>query len=161
VAQYSLKILDINTTLAVVSALNSVAVYRLKQTWKAVSKSALKQFQQLDEKTRIRELRALMEIRPLPCLPYLGMYLIDLSFVYDGYFKHLEVDWTPEPCVHWYFFNMISIILSELMWFKKQRYTFKKDEELYELLLSLPAFSSDTLYVYSKAAEPATNRSQS
>jgi len=82
------KLSDLNnlhSLKAVVTGLQSVPIYRLAQTWKSVPRKERTTFEKLgvflsDENNR-KTLRDHMNAAKLPCIPHLGMYLTDLSFL--------------------------------------------------------------------------------
>ncbi|WFD31456.1 cell division cycle- protein [Malassezia sp. CBS 17886] len=73
---------------SIVSALNSTSIFRLRRTWDLLSGRTLELFRQLERITDTsknyagyREL--LCKISP-PCVPFLGLYTKDLTFIEDG-----------------------------------------------------------------------------
>ena len=76
-----------NSLMAIIVALKSAPIYRLKKTWSAhVSKRDLTQFERLadlmfdtsDNKRKIRDMH--MHCK-LPCIPFLGLFLTDLIHI--------------------------------------------------------------------------------
>ncbi|KAJ3264561.1 hypothetical protein HK104_006452 [Borealophlyctis nickersoniae] len=77
-----------NTLMAILSALNSSTIIRLKKTWEQMSSKTRVMFEHLREATdhsrNYAQYRAkLRKVNP-PCLPFLGLYLTDLTFTEDG-----------------------------------------------------------------------------
>eukprot|EP01134_Creolimax_fragrantissima_P007334 CFRG7334T1 len=105
VSRESFLIRDFHTTLAVVSALNSAGVSRLKRTWKLLPTKYLNEYNDLsllmNSEGNFRKYRAAIALptpQPnsnqsqtisaqtlaSPCLPYLGVFLSDLTFIEEG-----------------------------------------------------------------------------
>ncbi|KAK3315460.1 ras guanine nucleotide exchange factor domain-containing protein [Apodospora peruviana] len=74
--------------MAITCALTDTSIKRLKMTWDTVSvkrKAMLKSLQAIvDFNQNYKVLRARLADRPPPCLPFLGMFLTDLTFVDVG-----------------------------------------------------------------------------
>ena len=74
--------------MAILAALNSSTISRLKKTWEGLSnkhKATLEVLRKATEHTRnYAEYRAIIRSAVAPCLPFLGLYLTDITFCYDG-----------------------------------------------------------------------------
>lgn len=61
---------------------------RLKDTWSRVSKSVKQSIEKLQQLVssdgRFRNLRDALHRTDPPCIPYMGMYLSDLTFIEEG-----------------------------------------------------------------------------
>ena len=86
--QRCLTLNNYNTLMAVLSALNSSTIARLKRTWDGVSGKYRLMFQQLRKSTEhtrnYAEYRARIREALPPCLPFLGLFLTDITFCYEG-----------------------------------------------------------------------------
>ncbi|EME84282.1 uncharacterized protein MYCFIDRAFT_114242, partial [Pseudocercospora fijiensis CIRAD86] len=83
--------LDLNnydSVMSIMCSINSSPVQRLKKTWDVVSKKTKARLQELDKVTDMSKnynsLRRRLEAPAAPCLPFLGVYLTDLTFVIAG-----------------------------------------------------------------------------
>eukprot|EP00117_Sycon_ciliatum_P028573 scpid25592/ scgid22933/ Ras-specific guanine nucleotide-releasing factor RalGPS2; Ral GEF with PH domain and SH3-binding motif 2; RalA exchange factor RalGPS2 len=82
------KLLDlnnINSLVAIVSALQSAPIFRLKRTWADLARKEKTTYQRLQtllsEEDNRKALRHHMEHMKLPCIPYLGVFLTDLTYL--------------------------------------------------------------------------------
>ncbi|KAL8621118.1 hypothetical protein ACOMHN_048160 [Nucella lapillus] len=86
------RLLDLNNlhgAKAVLSALQSAAIFRLNHTWMMVSRKDKATYEKMadlfNEDDNRQKLREAMDCVKLPCIPYLGLYLTDLIYVDVAY----------------------------------------------------------------------------
>jgi son of sevenless-like protein len=74
-----------NAVQEILSGLHSSPVYRLKKTWDGVNPKLKKVFSSLEKlmggDNNYSNFRAALHSESPPCIPYLGMYLTDLTFI--------------------------------------------------------------------------------
>lgn len=82
--------------MAIYSGLNNAALNRLRRTWDSVNQRHLALFENMKNLlaptrnfTKYRE--TLRKLNP-PCVPFLGVYLTDLTFIEDGNSDFLKTD---------------------------------------------------------------------
>ncbi|KAG2173976.1 hypothetical protein INT44_000090, partial [Umbelopsis vinacea] len=85
---------NFNTCMAILSAFDNSAIGRLKRTWEIVgarTNQTLVQIRKLmgHEKNFIEYREIIHSINP-PCIPFLGIYLQDLTFIEDGNSNYLK-----------------------------------------------------------------------
>lgn len=79
---------------AIISALYSSPIHRLKKTWSFVSKETLVKLENMNKlmnsSRNFNEYRDMLKfVSSEPCLPFFGVYLSDLTFIYHGNPDHL------------------------------------------------------------------------
>ncbi|KAJ6229147.1 guanine nucleotide exchange factor [Anaeramoeba flamelloides] len=88
VAEHMKNLNNFNGLMAIIAGLDNSAIFRLKHTWDEVSKQLKDKFLALKEIMKSsgsysNYRQYLHSINP-PCIPYLGVYLTDLTFKEDG-----------------------------------------------------------------------------
>jgi hypothetical protein len=88
IAQHCYELHNYDGLMAIICILNSSTISRLRKTWDAVSqkrREALRSLQEVVEPSQNHKaLRTRLHDHVPPCLPFLGMYLTDLTFVDIG-----------------------------------------------------------------------------
>lgn len=88
VAHQCLEIHNYDGLMAIICSLNSSTINRLRKTWDTISakrKETLRHLQEIVEPAQNNKvLRTRLHDHVPPCLPFLGMYLTDLTFVDIG-----------------------------------------------------------------------------
>jgi hypothetical protein len=81
-----------NTLMAIRSALDSTSIRRLKRSWDNLSakyKAMLEPiYRATDSSRNFAEYRTRLKMAVAPCLPFLGVYLTDMTFIDDGNSDH-------------------------------------------------------------------------
>ncbi|KAK3722763.1 Ras guanine nucleotide exchange factor bud5 [Vermiconidia calcicola] len=98
IATRCLEMNNYESLMAIMCSLNSSVVQRLKRTWEVVSKKTKARLDELssivDFSRNHTSLRRRLEKPVAPCLPFLGIYLTDLTFVDAGNPKTRELSGT-------------------------------------------------------------------
>lgn len=88
VAKKCRELNNFNSIMIIIAALENSAIYRLKKTWKALPKKILQIYTELksyiNTKSNYKILRDAIHSANPPIIPYLGVYLSDLTFIEDG-----------------------------------------------------------------------------
>ncbi|KAK5997350.1 Ras guanine nucleotide exchange factor A [Cladobotryum mycophilum] len=88
IAHQCLELNNYDGVMAIICSLNSSTISRLRKTWDTISlkrKETLQNLQEIVEPSQNNKvLRTRLQDHVPPCLPFLGMYLTDLTFVDIG-----------------------------------------------------------------------------
>lgn len=83
-----LELKNFNGVMQIVTGLSSSAVIRLKSTWANISLKRKDHFaameKLMDMHSNYKAYRELLSATPSPCIPFLGLFLTDLTFIDDG-----------------------------------------------------------------------------
>lgn len=140
-------------TMMIMGGITSSAVYRLRRTWDALSRAHANTFNELKDFTKTEKnfenLREATRTADLPCYPYIGTYLGDLTFIDTG-----SLDYTGEGLINWNKFQATANTLLRLQALQKTGYTFDVISEWHQFLYHLPfEHTEQELYELSKRAE--------
>ncbi|XP_051966153.1 ras-specific guanine nucleotide-releasing factor RalGPS1-like isoform X2 [Xyrauchen texanus] len=90
IAKKLLELNNMHSLVSVVSALQSAPIFRLSKTWALISRKDKATFDKLDYLTSKEENYARMReyirsLKMVPCIPYLGIYLLDMIYIDSAY----------------------------------------------------------------------------
>jgi son of sevenless-like protein len=148
---------NFNTLMAILSGLNASHVHRLKRTWEIVSAKSHQIFESLNvlmdtSKNRINYRETLHSINP-PCVPFLGLYLTDLTFIEDGNRDFLQ---NPEGMINFAKRMKTSEVIREVQQYQNVPYLFTSVPELQDFLKEsfIETVNESDLYNMSLNLEP-------
>jgi len=102
---------NFNGVLQICAAFTNSAVFRLKKTWDKIPKTTKATIDQLQNlvstDSRFRNMRDAINRCDPPSIPYVGMYLTDLSFIEEG-----TPNYSPEGLLNFSKMRMVSPSLS-------------------------------------------------
>jgi len=145
---------NFHSLMGVVAGLNNAAVTRLKWTQAKLQKQ--KRITQImtDIETLTNMEGSYKLYREhvnhclLPCMPYVGVFLMDLTFVEDGNPDYIGdlINFSKRKLVH--------NALSKIDYFQSQPYNFKPVLEIQDVISSFASYDNKQLYDMSLACEP-------
>uniref|UniRef100_A0A3Q3VUZ9 Ras-specific guanine nucleotide-releasing factor RalGPS1 n=1 Tax=Mola mola TaxID=94237 RepID=A0A3Q3VUZ9_MOLML len=90
IAKKLLELNNLHSLVSVVSALQSAPIFRLSKTWALISRKDKATFAKLnyltskeENYTHMREY--IYSLKMVPCIPYLGIYLLDMIYINSAY----------------------------------------------------------------------------
>lgn len=136
VAEHCRELNNFSSMTAIVSALCSSPIYRLKKTWPLVSKECttiLKELSKLMDSAKnfIHYRELLRSVKDVACVPFFGVYLSDLTFTFGGNpdFLHNSSD-----IINFSKRGRIVDIVEEIMSFKKIHYKLKRFDDIQTII---------------------------
>ena len=153
VAEHCRRLQNYNGVNEIISALNSSAVYRLRRTWAALAPRHTRLFRELSElmaNTRnYQNLRHQLHNVEPPLVPYLGVYLTDLTFLEEG---------NPTmrgTFVNWHKCRLQARIIVEVQTYQQTPYALQPVPWLRDFFLNLEApLNPDQQWAASIEIEP-------
>ncbi|XP_043277433.1 ras-specific guanine nucleotide-releasing factor 2-like isoform X2 [Venturia canescens] len=147
-----------NGVLQICAAFTNSSVYRLKKTWEKVSKTNKQIIERLQNVVssdgRFRNLRDALHRCDPPCIPYLGLYLTDLSFIEEG-----TPNFTEDGLLNFSKMRMIAHVIREIRHFQQTPYKIDLIPKVSNYLLDPTLLlEEDDLYRMSLEIEPRTSR---
>ncbi|GAB1868606.1 Ras-specific guanine nucleotide-releasing factor 2-like isoform X1 [Camponotus japonicus] len=147
-----------NGVLQICAAFTNSSVYRLKKTWEKVPKTTKQTIDRLQHIVssdgRFRNLRDALHRCDPPCIPYLGVYLTDLSFIEEG-----TPNITDDGLLNFSKMRMISHVIREIRHFQQTPYKIELISKVTNYLLDTSLLLNEKdLYRMSLEIEPRTSR---
>ncbi|KAG0749124.1 hypothetical protein G6F16_003124 [Rhizopus arrhizus] len=148
---------NFNTCMAILSAFDNSSVGRLKRTWEAVgarTNQILQQIRKLMGANRnFTEYRALIHSVNPPCIPFLGIYLQDLTFIEDGNSNELKKN---KELINFAKRAKTAEVIREIQQYQSSLYQLKPVEEIQDFIKShlLSTRDEEQLYNESLKIEP-------
>eukprot|EP00002_Diphylleia_rotans_P000841 TRINITY_DN1044_c0_g2_i2.p1 TRINITY_DN1044_c0_g2~~TRINITY_DN1044_c0_g2_i2.p1 ORF type:complete len:942 (+),score=200.02 TRINITY_DN1044_c0_g2_i2:261-2828(+) len=138
--------------MAVISGLNTSAVHRLKFTREEIPKRSMEVFTSLEElmssESSFKRYRETLHNCQPPCMPYIGIYLTDLTHIEDGNPTIIDGQINFEKL------KLVFRVISEIRQYQYGTYGFPKSSTLAPFLTLLPHLDDDSMYQISTLREP-------
>ncbi|KAI8970474.1 ras guanine nucleotide exchange factor domain-containing protein [Mycotypha africana] len=148
---------NFNTCMAILSAFDNSSVGRLKRTWEIVgarTNQTLQQIRKLMGANRnFIEYRALIHSINPPCIPFLGIYLQDLTFIEDGNSNVLK---QSKNLINFAKRAKTAEVIREIQQYQSSLYQLKPVKELQEYIRNnlISTRDEEQLYKESLRLEP-------
>lgn len=152
VAESCLECNNFNTALAITAGLTISPISRLSKTWEAIPKKSQESFQKLsslmDGHHNFANYREILNSSQLPCLPYFGIFLRDLTFIDDSFDNRLE-----NGFANFYKMKRMSSVVQSIIQYQSSPFQFTVERGLYNFLKNVAPLPEDTLYKKSTQCE--------
>jgi len=152
---YSLN--NFNTVMSILAGFNSSPIHRLKRTWELLSNKMNLIFENLErvinpQKNYAQYRENLHSVNP-PCVPFLGVYLTDLTFIEDGNSNNLK---SNSQLINFSKQSKTAEVIKEIQQYQLLPYNLNPVKELSDYILNClnEPVDETTLYDISLALEP-------
>lgn len=148
---------NFSTMTAIVSGLNSAPVYRLKRSWDAVNQRYVMMLENLNRimqsSKNFSDYREMIHKLNPPCVPFLGVYLTDLTFIEDGNPDRLRAD---ERLINFGKRQKTAEVIREIMIYQSTPYNLTPVAGIQKFIQDnlVEARTDSDLYTQSLALEP-------
>jgi hypothetical protein len=148
------KLNNFNTLIDIISGLNSNPIHRLSKSWALVPEKYTEELKRLTELTSPQKsyhnLRVAVKERGPPCIPPLGMYLTDITFIEDGNSNKIN------GLVNFGKSRLLGSVIRDLQTLQNSPFVLKKQPSLVvrSRLTHLPYQEMQELYEISQVFEP-------
>lgn len=152
---YSLN--NFNTLMSILAGLNSAPIHRLSRTWELLNSKHLTIVDQLkrtmDRSKNFSVYREELHSVNPPCVPFLGVYLTDLTFIEDGNPDRLKLN---ENLINFSKQSKTADVIREIQQYQNQPYCLQPVPELQKFIIdSFQTFEDENdLYQMSLLIEP-------
>lgn len=152
IAQECRLLNNFNAVFELVSGLNNSGVYRLRKTWDQLKPAQKKQFDELQalsaQDSNFRSLRnAIINLKP-PCIPYIGVFLTDLTFIEDGNPNTLN------DKINFIKRRKLAMLIRDIQTYQQTPYELQDVPELQQMFSELKPLSEEEMYKESLKIEP-------
>ncbi|KAI8811714.1 ras guanine nucleotide exchange factor domain-containing protein, partial [Cladochytrium replicatum] len=154
IAEKCRKLNNFNTMMSIISGLESAHIHRLQRTWAQLSLRTVQSFDMLKNlmsstKNFIKYREALHSINP-PCIPFLGFYLSDLTFIEDGNPDFLKGD---DRLINFSKRGRTAEVIREVQQYQNTAYAYQSVEQLQVYLRQCLQDTSDETDLYNMSLE--------
>ncbi|KAK4512532.1 uncharacterized protein ATC70_003234 [Mucor velutinosus] len=149
-----LQLNNYNTLMAIRSALDSTSIARLRKTWEYISLKYKAMWEPIyratDSQRNFAEYRQRLKTTIAPCLPFLGVYLTDMTFIDDGNADH-RMSPGGKQLINFDKYIKVTRILNEIDQFQISYKLFEVDEIQKFLKKTLESVEQDDQVFYAKS----------
>lgn len=153
IAEYCKALNNFNAMMEIISGLQNSAVFRLKLTWGALpnkyNKSYTDMHQIMSREQNYKNARAFLHNVDPPCIPYLGVYLTDLTFIEDGNPDNLP----DNDYINFIKRQKVSQVISEIQQYQNTPYCLEDVQFIRDYLCSVESLDENTCYQMSLERE--------
>ena len=137
----------------ILSGLQSSGVFRLKDTWGGLQPKWKRRYDEMAERMsrekNFQNFRTSLKMVSPPCIPYLGMYLTDLTFIEDGHKDVME-----DGLINFVKRRQVAGVIREIQQYQQTPYFLQSVPVIKEFLKKLEPLSDDKIYELSISIIP-------
>jgi hypothetical protein len=162
-----LKLNNFNGVFEITSGLQTMSVSRLKQTWSFVKKQQMAKFAELEAvvsgRNRFSSMRNLLKSAPPPVVPYIGIFLTDLTQIEDSCQDYIPLDGADhlgrplKPLINVRKFRDVSNVLLEIQLYQLHEYNYAALLDVHDWLENYECWADEDCYNVSLQLEPPSS----
>ena len=156
VASSCLALNDFNALFSVMSGINSATIHRLKKTWEAIPRKHVELYEKLDKymstDADFRAMRVAVRNCTPPCVPFIGIYLTDLTFIQEEAPDFVMKE--DAKLINFAKCRKFASVIRDIQTYQNTGYNLEQYDELRTLLLNLPDYDDKEMYSMSLLREP-------
>jgi son of sevenless-like protein len=156
VANFSLQLNDFNAVFSVMSGINSATIYRLKKTWEAIPRKHVELYEKLNKymstDADFKAMRTAVRTCEPPCVPFIGIYLTDLTFIQEEAPDFIMKD--DVRLINFAKCRKFAGVIRDIQTYQNIGYNLEQYDELRNLLMNLPDYDDKEMYSMSLLREP-------
>jgi son of sevenless-like protein len=135
VAEKLYELNNFNCVFALCSGLSLTSVYRLKKTWNAIEEEYKQKYVKLhrtiSRDKNFAEIRTKIKNVKPPCIPYIGLYLTDLTFIEEDNAKYVNGKINFVKCQHF------AGVIRDMQTYQNTKYIYQEVPEIKEALTNM------------------------
>jgi hypothetical protein len=154
VANEAFKLQNFTLMMGILPGLNSNSIFRLKKTFSSVPKEDMEIYNNLkiicSSENGFKNLRTAISKCVPPCVPFIGIYLTDLTFIEDGNPNFID------SLVNWSKRDLFTKIIRDIQLFQQEKYNITGNPKVLKYLSQIHQIAKDPedLYEESLLIEP-------
>lgn len=162
IAQKLRELHNYHSLMAVIASLESAPVNRLKRTWE-IENIFQKQFQELksimSSEGSYKSFRQILKTEDPPAIPYIGVYLSDLTFIQDGNPDKIQ-DSSNNQLINFTKMKMLSSVIQDMMIYQQEPYIIEPIPRIQSILMNEESklTTNSELFDLSLKSEPKINK---
>jgi hypothetical protein len=149
---------NLNGVFTICSGLSLAPVFRLKKTWPQISEASKEKFDTLNKAiardNNFSAIRSRIKNVKPPAMPYIGIYLTDLTFIEDGNPKYVNDKINFVKC------KCFAGVIRDMQTYQNTKYEFAWEPELNEPLMELTHMTDGDMYKASLEIEPKAQKTK-
>jgi len=153
IAHHCRELHNFNATQSILAGIAASSVFRMKKTWVGLDSEIMKKYDALKKvmsaDSSFATLRAALHSESPPCIPYLGMYLTDLTFIEDG-----NPDFLQDGMISFAKRKRVAAVIREIQQYQQTPYALKPVPQLQDYISGLDGMDEKTAYDLSLLVEP-------
>lgn len=164
IAHFCLQLNNFNGVMQMLAALQNSSVHRLYKAWELLPQRFFDMFESMSllmngnaGQGNFKQYRDTLKMCVPPCVPYLGVYLTDLTFLNEGNPDFLDADKTM---INVQKMMKISRVVRNITMFQQTPYCLATVDFMKEFIMNSPIMSEQEQYNRSIELEPKMSRAE-